>query len=117
MRLRNAGEGTHDGEGHGECPEASPGVTLERLPHAHTMLAVLAMDGIVHEIRVYQDIGMVGFDRSHPVVQLILWFDDSCRPFELLTMSLYQCEGIETREGQNMQNRGLILSSLHYIYG
>lgn len=115
MRFENAGEGTHDGEGHGERPEASHGVTLERLPHAHLMLAVLAMDSIVHKIRVDQDVGTVGFNRSHPVVQLIFWFDASCRHFGLLALSPYQCEGNGDRGSTKCGELGGY--TFHYIYG
>lgn len=54
-------------------------MALERLPHTHPMLAVLTIDSIVHEVRVDQHIGMVGFDRSHPLVQLLLRFANSGR--------------------------------------
>ena len=50
---------THNGEAHDEPPKASHGVALDRLPHSHLMLAILAIKSTVHEIRVDQDLGMI----------------------------------------------------------
>lgn len=48
--------GTYNGEAHDESPETSPWVRLDSLPHAHLVLAVLAVEGLVHQVRVHQDI-------------------------------------------------------------
>jgi hypothetical protein len=47
------------------------------------MLTVLAVDGIVHEHRVDQDLVMknVGLFDLIASLELILWVDDSCRHF------------------------------------
>lgn len=47
---------THDGKAEDEGPEASHGVRLHRLPHAHFVLGILALEGLVHEVFVVQGI-------------------------------------------------------------
>jgi len=49
-------------------------MALDRLPHAHLMLAVLTIDGITHEIRVDQDLGILSVDLL-AVVDFILCLD------------------------------------------
>ena len=51
-RTPNARKWTHDGEAHYRPPKASPGVLLDRSQHAHLVLAVLAIDSIVHKLLV-----------------------------------------------------------------
>lgn len=67
---------THDGEAHDEGPEAGPRVALRRLPDGLLVLAVLAVEGIGHEVLVGQDVGllMVTHGDVVPLGQLILWF-------------------------------------------
>jgi hypothetical protein len=37
-------------------------MALDGRPHAHIMLAVLTVEGIIHEIRVDQELGMMNVD-------------------------------------------------------
>jgi len=52
------GDQTHNGEAHDECPHTSPGVLLRGRPEALLVLAVFTIDGIVHEVRIGQDLGV-----------------------------------------------------------
>ena len=57
-------------------PTCKPKGGLDRLPQGHLMLAILAIDGIAHEIPVDQDLGMINI-ALFALVQLILWLDDA----------------------------------------
>lgn len=76
-------------------------MALDPLPYAHLMLAVLAVDGIAHEIRVDQDLGIHSVDLLAPV-DLILCLD-TCRHFELLAVSPCQCEVHDRNESQGRE--------------
>lgn len=45
-------------------------------PQAHLMLAVLAIEGIVHEIRIGQDLGVMDVDMIAYMRLLLLVLDD-----------------------------------------
>ena len=49
---------THNSEREDESPKAGHGVSLDGLPRAHGVLAILAIKGIVHQFRVDQDLGL-----------------------------------------------------------
>ena len=102
------GEETHNGEAHNECPCAGLGVELERCPHAHPMLEVLAINGIAHEIFIDLDVGVnvnvIGLLNLIDVLHLILWLGYTCRHFGLFTLSARQAEG--NREGSQRSKRG-----------
>lgn len=63
---------TYDGEAEDKRPEASHGVRLGRFPQAFLMLAVLAFEGIGHELFVGQDLRLLN-------VVLLKLFDISLR--------------------------------------
>ena len=70
---------THNGKTHDECVEAGPGMQFDRLPDGHGMLVVLAIKGVVHEIRVAQDLGALHVDMGDSTA-----FDPLSLPRELI---------------------------------
>lgn len=69
-----------------------PGVRLDGSPYAHLMLKVLAIEGIVHEIRVGQDLGMMDLDVTARVQVILFILGDEVRHLRLFAMSPYQNE-------------------------
>lgn len=62
---------THNGKTHGESPEACPRLALESLPYALLVFSVLALEGVIQEVLILQDLGVVDINMS-AVAQLRL---------------------------------------------
>lgn len=62
---------THNGKTHGESPEACPRLALESLPYALLVFSVLALEGVIQEVLILQDLGVVDINKS-AVAQLRL---------------------------------------------
>lgn len=77
---------------------------LGRRPHAHLMLAVLAIKGVIHEVGVGQDLGLVKVDMI-AVVQAFLFLD-------VVGHDCYSCLGnardvtIEAKRSQENEGKG-----------
>ena len=113
-RRNPHGATTYNGEAHNERPHATQGISLDGSPHAHLMFTVLALEGIDHEIRVDQDLGLLDvvlpellyvhlFIKTKP----ILVFSHAGRHFgSLLAGYLDQFEGEQqqTEEGGESQS-------------
>jgi len=56
--LGRAKGGTYNGEAHDKSPKTSPRIRLDGLRKAHLVLAVLAVEGIMHHVRVSQHIAV-----------------------------------------------------------
>lgn len=61
----------YNSEAHDEGPEASLGVLLQGLHYGQLVLQVLALERVVHEVRVLQDLRVLDIAVS-PLVQLAL---------------------------------------------
>jgi len=52
-------EDTYNGKAEDKGPHTGHGIVLGGLPDTHLVLAVLAMEGIAHQVLVNQDLGLV----------------------------------------------------------
>lgn len=73
-------DSTHNGETHDEGPQTRPGMALGGRPQAHLMLTVFAVEGIIQELRIGQDFGVMNVNPV-ALVRLLLCLDDVRRHF------------------------------------